>query len=307
MKFSSTFLKNPENFPQEPCGEPWGREQVILDLAGGPYCFSGLSQNQVAGVRQRFGDYLSSAPLSATAVEGTVFRAAADSFHAIDPRGWEYWLDLDHEPNNVRLAGRDLFGRLDWRPNLGATLWTPLQSADFVPAFENFLRLLVAYRLLETGGVLVHSAAVSDGTGAYLFPGVSGAGKSTVSRLGIKAGYTLLSDDLNALCALEEGCRVAHLPFTGDLEPQAPQHPFEPRAICRLVKGPSNRLQPMSFAQTLALIARCAPYVNNDPYRREQLLGNLERLLRTVSTHVLTFSLAGGFQRLLENSRRMRR
>src|SRR6185369_17923284 len=105
----------------------------------------------------------------------------------------------------------------DWRPQLSAALWT---SEDGLLVergiFENLLRIVVAYHMLELGVVLLHSAALADERGAHVFFGPSGAGKSTISRLGSAAGRSVLSDDMNALRIADDAVVVEKLPFAGD-------------------------------------------------------------------------------------------
>jgi hypothetical protein len=230
-----------------------------------------------------------------------VFRAPASDFLEIDTRGWEYTLDLDHAARSVRVAGLRLMARLDWAPGLADTLagglWTPEAAGEeWASVLENYLRLLAAYRLLAAGGVLLHSAGVTDGASAWLLLGPAGAGKTTASRLCLAAGAEILSDDLNA-ALVQEGGRavVARLPFTGDLGerqggPGAPGvYPL--RGLLRLRQGAGEALVPLSPAAALAALAAAAPYANRDPFRREALLAVCERLARTVPAWELTFSL----------------
>ncbi|HSU82474.1 MAG TPA: hypothetical protein VLR69_08645, partial [Thermoanaerobaculia bacterium] len=65
------------------------------------------------------------------------------------------------------------------------------------------------------------------------------------------------------------------------------------RALLRLAKGPEERLRPLSPAAALAGLVAAAPFVNRDPWRREALLGVLERIARAVPAYELTFSRAG--------------
>src|SRR5262249_12282362 len=137
------------------------------------------------------------------AVRGSLYTAPASDFLPVDTRGWEYAMDFAHGERSVCLAGLHLMARLDWTPNLspnlGGALWTSEEGELFPGIGENFLRVLVAYRLLELGGAVLHSAGVADGDGAFLFLGPSGAGKTTLSRQSEAQGRTVLSDDLNAL------------------------------------------------------------------------------------------------------------
>ncbi|HSG38072.1 MAG TPA: hypothetical protein VLE27_00420, partial [Thermoanaerobaculia bacterium] len=220
-------------------------------------------------------------------------------------------LEMDQTPAAVRLAGLRLMARLDWTPSLAGAFWTPEGAGEeFSSVFENYLRVLAAYRLLERGGALIHSAGVTDGQAAFLLLGPSGAGKTTSSRLCLEAGATVLSDDLNAVRISPspgegggrgrergpggEGPCVVKLPFTGDLGERSGGPESVPlRALLKLVQGPEDRLRPLSPAAAVAALVAAAPFVNRDPWRREALLGTLEALARAVPAYELTFTLGG--------------
>ncbi len=64
---------------------------------------------------------------------------------------------------------------------------------------ENVVKLLIADWLIDQGGLLLHSVAVSRSDRACLFTGPSGAGKSTLGALCAAAGWQLLGDELVAV------------------------------------------------------------------------------------------------------------
>ena len=142
-----------------------------------------------------------------------VRRAPTSTFIKFDR--WEYDLELDYAAKSLSMAGLDLMVRLELVPELRAALWVATEEHDlFHSAFENFLRILVAYAALDLGGGLFHSAAVVEGDSAWLFVGHSGAGKSTVSRLALDSGRAVLSDDLNpVLPNVRGGLDVVGSPF----------------------------------------------------------------------------------------------
>ncbi|HKI04881.1 MAG TPA: hypothetical protein VKK31_23075 [Thermoanaerobaculia bacterium] len=305
MSFGSGFLRFPDLFPGRRSGEPWGDRAVALDVAGGPYLFSGLSPLQEEAVRHRFAGLCrdgGDAAAPVVPVTSRVFRAPASDFLEIDVRGWEYTLDMEHGPGSMRLAGLRLMARLDWTPALAGGLWTSEAAGEeWTSVFENWFRVLAAYRLLEESGVVLHSAGVTDGTSAWLLLGPSGAGKSTSSRLCLERGATVLSDDLNAVFLdAGGGARLARLPFTGDLAglPGGPAA-YPLKAVLRLAQGTEDRLRPLTPAAALASLVAAAPFVNRDPWRREALLAPLERLARSVPAWELTFSLGGGIWDIL--------
>ncbi|HEX3527164.1 MAG TPA: hypothetical protein VH988_08865 [Thermoanaerobaculia bacterium] len=299
--FGDSFLINPDLFPARRSGEAWGSREIALALPGGPYRFSGLNADQKAAVRERFGAYCGTDGLGTPAIESVLFRAAEADFRAIDVRGWEYALDLDATPEAVRLAGLRLVGRLDWRPRLAGALWTPDGGgAAFAGIFENFLRVLVAYRLHELGGAVLHCAAVASPRGARLFLGRSGAGKSTVSRLAQEHGAQVLSDDLNALRLKAGAVTVEKLPFTGDYgDPRTPSPAVPLAGLYRLEKDTVDALRPLSRAETVACLLACSPYVNADSHRRDELFSDLLLLAPAQKAWSLRFSLDGGFWPIL--------
>jgi hypothetical protein len=134
-----------------------------------------------------------------------------------DPRGlWirfqadtqsdPYWIArFDRQAERVMVyCGRPLLEASNGETKLHDPICYPLDQ------------LLLMYHLAYHDGILAHAAGVElDGRG-YVFPGCSGAGKSTVSRL-FKAGRAgnLLSDERVALRRFDAGWRVFGTPWAG--------------------------------------------------------------------------------------------
>lgn len=270
MGFGSDFLTPGERFPVDGAGETRGDDHVVLELPGGPYRFSGLLREQAASLGRYFGSWCRPGPPPPATVEIRILRARRQAFR--DPRpGWrEYRLDLEHAPARVLVAGFYFVGRIEWEP-LAATLWTSqYQEGPWLETCDNFLRVVAAYRLLKSGRVLLHSAALARDGEVFLCPGRSGAGKSTLCRLAAAAGWRVVSDELNVLA----GDTVEQVPFTGDFErgevPRlGPARPLA--ALCRLRQARRDRLDVLSPSQAFGNLLAAAPYVNRDPYRQERL------------------------------------
>ncbi len=169
--------------------------------------------------------------------------------------------------------------------------------------FENVLRVVAAYHLLDQGGVLLHSAAIADEAGAHVFFGPSGAGKTTISRLGIAASRSVLSDDMNALRVTAKGVIVERLPFAGDVGQTqiTADGSFPVHALCRLEKGAMPALRAMRPALAVASLLECAPFVNRNPYRHDELVARLQALNDRLPVRVLTFASDNRFWELLRN------
>lgn len=289
MDFGGDFLNPGEPFPADGAGEPWGDDHAVVELPGGPYRISGLHREQAASLGRYFGPWCRSGPSPAAAVELRMLRARRRAFRDPAP-GWrEYRLDLEHGPASVRVAGFYFMGRVGWEP-LAATLWTSQsEEGRWLETCDNFLRVVAAYRLLETGRVLLHSAALARGGEVFLCPGRSGAGKSTLCRLAAAAGWQVVSDELNVLA----GDAVEQVPFTGDFgRGEVPRlgTAWPVAALCRLRQARRDRLDPLPASQAFGQLLAAAPYVNRDPYRLRRLEDVLAAAVARHRAYTLSFT-----------------
>ncbi|MCP4657333.1 MAG: hypothetical protein GY856_18130 [bacterium] len=278
----------------------------MLEFAGGPYLVSGLASDQQEAIAEDFGSTCRPQEAArAAAVEIRWLRAPGEDFQELDVREiGEFRLDVDYRPDSVRLAGFEFMGLVEWRPQLTGTLWFSERGTSFRGAFENYLRVLVAYRMIECGGVVLHSAALADASGAYLCPGRSGAGKSTLCRLGA-SGWQVLSDDLNILLTDGGTAQVEPFPLAGDYGKVASAgRAFPLRAVCRLHQAREEALAPISAGEALGLMFASSPYVNFDPYRGERALTLLGEVASRYPVYALRFSLDGRLDGLERISRR---
>lgn len=285
----------------------WGSGALRIDFIGGPYRITGLDGVQLAHLQRHFGERgVIGAAAQDAPVELTVRRIDADRFKPIHAYGgWEYnGFDFDYAPGRVVTAGLGMLAELRLGPGVRGTLWTPLSDHHWFPGivFENFFRLVVAYRLLALGGALLHSSGTLDPTGwARLFLGPSGAGKSTLAGLLQSQGHRVLSDDLNAVLPAGDGFRVQCVPFAGTLATFGNPGASHPLAGCyRIIKAQEERVRPAGGAGALALLLSCSPFINRDPLRSDALIANLTRLAAGVAQKELSFSLTGAVAQLLE-------
>lgn len=295
MSFGELFLRHPDLFPERLSGERWGDESLLLDVAGGPYRIENLAPAQAVAIRTRY-DPLVSDPDGSEPADLRIFRAAAEDLLPVATAGWEYRPDLEVTGDRLRCAGLDLVGRLEGLPEARGALWTPTDDPGrFLGAFENLLRLVVAYRLLARGGVLLHSAGVVVDGRAWVLFGRSGAGKSTICALAAEAGLDVLSDELNLLWVRDDGgVEVESLPFAGDFGQRCrPRVRFPLAGLLQLAKGDRETRSSLPLIRGVAGLLACAPVVNADPGRQEMLLARIETLARLRPPELLTFRRDG--------------
>jgi hypothetical protein len=87
----------------------------------------------------------------------------------------------------------------------------------FDPVCYPMDQILLMYVLARNSGALVHSAGIGINGKGYLFPGKSGAGKTTLTRqFAARKGLELLSDDRMAVRKLDGNFKAFGTPWPGD-------------------------------------------------------------------------------------------
>lgn len=114
--------------------------------------------------------------------------------------------------------------------------------------FFNFLRYFLPRKFLNLNKMLMHSSCVTKNQKAYLFLGVSGAGKTTMASLCQGQGANVLGDDMNILTfsqdkLLVEGAALGQELQDKDLLGQE----FEIESIYLLKKGKNNKEHSLPF------------------------------------------------------------
>lgn len=292
-------LVAPALFPARYAGDRWGDDELTIDIAGVRFEALGLSPEQHATVAPRHAASSEGRAEPSRPTTIRVFRAPDTDFVERDLAGELLEIELDYTSHAVRCAAPGWMARVDWRAGdsgdsrIEAALWTCHANGNpFLDAFENTLRVLAAYRLLEAGGVLLHSAAAVDRSGrCHVFVGHSGAGKTTLSRLALESGRRVVSDDLNAL-SLDAGgrLRVGAVPFAGEIGGDATGlYPLA--GLYRLQQGDRIEVSRLSGGEALATLLTCSPFVNRDPHRLELLENRLAAIVDSTAASTLTFPI----------------
>jgi hypothetical protein len=131
-------------------------------------------------------------------------------------------------------------------------------------AIDTILRIVHSLILAPRGGFLVHAAsAIRCGKG-FIFSGVSGAGKTTISRLA-PVDVTLLTDEVSYV--RREGNRylVCGTPFAGELARIGANESAPLSAFYFLEKGPQNSIEPIAPKQSIPRLMRNILFFADDP------------------------------------------
>jgi hypothetical protein len=115
-------------------------------------------------------------------------------------------------------------------------------------SIDAVLRIVHTLVLARQGGFLLHSASAIRNGKAFLFAGVSEAGKTTISRLA-PPDATLLTDEISYVRKEDAGYVAYGTPFTGELAKLGENVSAPIAALYLLAKGAENRIDPIPPAE----------------------------------------------------------
>ena len=164
--------------------------------------------------------------------------------------------DPDADVSVTHSSGRWFMKRGDfhaeWEPATGTGRIRQTANPYSIDAVLRIVHTLV---LAKQGGFLLHSASAIRNGKAFLFAGVSGAGKTTIARLAPEDA-TLLTDEISYIRKLDasmksEGYVAFGTPFTGELAKLGENTSAPVAALYLLAQGPENRIDPVAAADAL--------------------------------------------------------
>jgi hypothetical protein len=260
---------------------PGSKHVACVEIGGIPISLSTTDEVFFELLRRRYEDFLSTTPAE-----------FALDFEIIEPR------PASDDDVRVRREGEEwLLERGDfsarWDPRTGTGMVR--QNANPY-SLDSVLRILHSLILARRGGFLLHAAsAICDGR-AFLFSGVSGAGKTTMTRIATP-NVTLLTDEISyvrpdAVRDARPGAasyRAFGTPFAGELAKAGENTSAPIAALFFLEKGPENRIDEMSSAEAVRRLMRNILFFAEDPNLVEELLATACAFVASLPIRRLTF------------------
>jgi hypothetical protein len=144
-----------------------------------------------------------------------------------------------------------------WNPRTGHGRITQCPNPYSI---DTVLRITHSLVLAEQGGFLLHAASAIRNNRAFLFAGVSGAGKTTMSRLA-PPDATVLTDEISYIRRTtnkngDKNYVAFGTPFAGELARVGANTSAPLEALYLLVQGPENRIEPVSKMDAARAIMR---------------------------------------------------
>jgi hypothetical protein len=142
-------------------------------------------------------------------------------------------------------AGRWLMQRGDFRAE-----WNPstargrIRQTTSPYSLDSVLRIVHTLLLARQGGFLLHASSAIRNGRAFLFSGVSGAGKTTLARLA-PSDVALLTDEISYVIRREGAYFAVGTPFYGELARPGENREAPIEGVYLLAKGPKNTIEPI--------------------------------------------------------------
>jgi hypothetical protein len=186
-------------------------------------------------------------------------------------------------------SGRWLMERGDFRAE-----WNPstargrIQQTINPYSLDSVLRIVHTILLAREGGFLLHASSAIRNGRAFLFSGVSGAGKTTIARLA-PPDAALLTDEISYVTRRDGRYDAVGTPFFGELARVGEnlQAPIE--AVYLLAKGPENRIEPVVGADAVRGLLENILFFARDPELVKMVFDSAFDFAARVPVRRLTF------------------
>lgn len=132
--------------------------------------------------------------------------------------------------------------RAEWNPS---TLRGHIKQTINPYSLDSVLRIVHSLLLARKGGFLLHASSAIRNGRAFIFAGLSGAGKTTMARLA-PPDTAMLTDEISYLVRQDSGYFAIGTPFFGELARAGENLRAPVEALYLLAKGPENRIEPVT-------------------------------------------------------------
>jgi hypothetical protein len=165
-------------------------------------------------------------------------------------------------------------------------------------SLDSVLRIVHTLALAERGGFLLHAASAIRHGRAFLFSGVSGVGKTTMTRLA-PADATLLTDEISYVRLDDGGYEAYGTPFAGELAKVGENVKAPIAGIYLLTQGPEHRIDEIPRAEALRALMRNVLFFAEDAELVRRIFHAACALVDRVPVRRLTFLPDAGVWELI--------
>jgi hypothetical protein len=189
-------------------------------------------------------------------------------------------------PRGPAISREDFRSRA--RPASGETL---LESAFNKYSFDSWFRIFITLLALQKRSILVHASGISRRGKAFVFPGRSGSGKSTmIKKLGRNGA---LSDELVLLNLKGKKVYASSTPFWGELKMDR-SHKRRTSALKGmyfLKKGACTAARGLDRGEALSRLLSAVLFFSKETRGVKKLFSLCGRICRAARSYEFTFPL----------------
>jgi len=156
-------------------------------------------------------------------------------------------------------------------------------------SIDAVLRIVHSLVLAEEGGFLVHAASGVRQGRAFVFAGISGAGKTTMARLA-PPDATVLTDEISYIRREKGGYCAYGTPFAGELGRAGENLKAPLAALYFLEKGPCGRIQPVGQVAAAGELLRNILFFAHDRGLVERVFESAAEFVARVPVGRFTFA-----------------
>jgi len=247
--------------------------ECIVEVGGLPISLRTDDPHFLESVRQRYAGFISqSKPQAELLLELATAASASDEDVQVlrDGREW--------------LVKRGDF-RARWDPQTGRGT---VRQNPSPYALDSVLRIVHSLILASTGGFLLHAASAICEDKAYVFSGVSGAGKTTMTRLAPE-NVVLLTDEVSYIRPAGEGYSAFGTPFAGELARVGENCSAPIAALFFLNQGPENRVDELPTTIAVQRLMRNILFFAQDRDLVETIFASACQFVSRIPVRQLTF------------------
>jgi hypothetical protein len=257
---------------------------VTVEIGGIPICLRSGNADFCRMIEQRYAGFVN--PL-----------ASADSEFEID-------LNPPSEPSDedarvLKQGGLWFFDRGDFHAEWDSRTrrgW--VRQAPNPYAIDTVLRIVHSLVLAEEGGFLLHAASAVRSGRSFVFTGISGAGKTTISRLA-PSDVVVLTDEISYIRRRPSGYRAYGTPFAGELARVGENISAPFGGLYFLEKGPTNSIEPIDERRAAQALLRNILFFSHDEQLVKRVFDSAFEFVSSIATARLIFTPDEGAWRIV--------
>jgi len=211
----------------------------------------------------------------------------------------QFSLSVKLSPSQMRDPEADVEVWLDgpeWKMRRGdfSAFWNPVEGRGQICqtanpyAIDSVLRIVHTLMLAPAGGFLLHASSAIRNGKAFLFSGVSEAGKTTMARLA-PADAILLTDEASYVRKAADSYIAYGTPFAGELAEPGRNISAPIAALYLLKKSPKNCIEQISAADAIQRVLRNILFFAHQPEFVRQVFDSACAFVTSVPVYQLSF------------------